>query len=56
MPDTELMISADDHIDLGYLPSDLWQARVPAELRERTGSATLEDAFVSIIGSEEGLE
>ena len=35
MPDTELMISADDHIDLGYLPSDLWQARVPAELRER---------------------
>ena len=35
MPDTELMISADDHIDLGYLPSDLWQARVPADLRER---------------------
>jgi len=28
----------------------------PQELRERTGSPTLEDAFVAIIGSEEGLE
>jgi predicted TIM-barrel fold metal-dependent hydrolase len=27
--------SADDHIDLGYLPQDLWQARVPATLKER---------------------
>jgi sodium transport system ATP-binding protein len=25
------------------------------ELRERTGQASLEDAFVAIIGSEEGL-
>jgi len=25
------------------------------ELRERTGTATLEDAFVTVIGSDEGL-
>lgn len=31
----ERLISADDHIDLGYLPRDLWTARVPAALRER---------------------
>ncbi|HLG69615.1 MAG TPA: amidohydrolase family protein [Chloroflexota bacterium] len=31
----ELMISADDHIDLGYLPSDLWTERLPASLKER---------------------
>jgi predicted TIM-barrel fold metal-dependent hydrolase len=29
------MISADDHIDLGYLPSDLWQKRLPHSLKER---------------------
>src|SRR5579884_419006 len=29
------MISVDDHIDLQYLPKDLWTARLPAELRER---------------------
>jgi len=29
------LISADDHIDLRYLPRDLWQARVPAAARER---------------------
>src|SRR5215208_6824493 len=28
-------ISADDHIDLGYLPKRLWWDRVPAGLRER---------------------
>ena len=28
-------ISADDHIDLGYLPPDLWTDRVPKELRDR---------------------
>jgi uncharacterized protein len=33
MPDT--MISADDHIDLGYLPRDLWIERLPKSLRER---------------------
>jgi predicted TIM-barrel fold metal-dependent hydrolase len=33
MPDT--MISADDHIDLGYLPKDLWIERLPKSLRER---------------------
>ena len=29
------MISADDHIDLGYLPRDLWTERLPWSLRER---------------------
>jgi uncharacterized protein len=33
MPDT--MISADDHIDLGYLPKDLWIERLPESLKER---------------------
>jgi len=28
-------ISADDHIDLRWLPKDLWTARLPANLRER---------------------
>lgn len=28
-------ISADDHIDLQWLPQDLWQKRVPAAWRER---------------------
>jgi predicted TIM-barrel fold metal-dependent hydrolase len=30
-----LKISADDHIDLGYLPRDLWLERVPGALKER---------------------
>ena len=29
------LISADDHIDLRYLPRDLWQTRVPAAARDR---------------------
>ena len=29
------IISADDHIDLQWLPKDLWQKRVPLPLRER---------------------
>ncbi|HEV8472985.1 MAG TPA: amidohydrolase, partial [Methylomirabilota bacterium] len=29
------IISADDHIDLQWLPKDLWQSRVPAGWRER---------------------
>jgi predicted TIM-barrel fold metal-dependent hydrolase len=29
------MISADDHLDLQYLPADLWTARLPASLRDR---------------------
>jgi len=28
-------ISADDHIDLRWLPKDLWQERLPAEMRAR---------------------
>ena len=27
--------SADDHVDLRFLPADLWQKRVPAKFRER---------------------
>lgn len=29
------MISADDHIDLGYLPQDLWTDGLPKSLRDR---------------------
>jgi len=32
---TYTMISADDHIDLGYLPKDLWTERLPKSLRHR---------------------
>jgi uncharacterized protein len=32
---TDLMMSVDDHIDLPYLPADLWQQRLPASLRDR---------------------
>ena len=32
---TYTMISADDHIDLGYLPRNLWTERLPKSLRER---------------------
>ena len=32
---TYTMISADDHIDLGYLPRDLWIERVAGSLRDR---------------------
>lgn len=32
---TYTMISADDHIDLGYLPKDLWTERLPQSLRDR---------------------
>jgi len=32
---THAMISADDHIDLGYLPKDLWTERLPKSLRDR---------------------
>ena len=30
-----MMISADDHIDLGYLPKELWTDRLPRRLVER---------------------
>ena len=29
------IVSADDHIDMQWLPQDLWQTRVPAAWRER---------------------
>ena len=28
-------ISADDHIDLRWLPKDLWTERLPSKLRQR---------------------
>jgi uncharacterized protein len=31
----DLMMSVDDHIDLPYLPADLWQSRLPEALRAR---------------------
>ena len=30
-----MMISADDRIDLGYLPKDIWTARLPKSLGDR---------------------
>ena len=32
---TNKVISADDHIDLRWLPKDLWTERLPSKLRER---------------------
>src|SRR5262249_62215940 len=29
------LISCDDHMDLGQLPADLWQTRLPPGLRDR---------------------
>src|SRR5450755_3504472 len=29
------LISCDDHMDLGQLPADLWETRLPAALRAR---------------------
>ena len=29
------LISCDDHMDLGQLPADLWEKRLPAALRDR---------------------
>jgi len=29
------LISCDDHMDLGQLPADLWERRLPAALRDR---------------------
>lgn len=34
-PETYRLISVDDHIDLQYLPHDLWTSRLPAALRDR---------------------
>jgi predicted TIM-barrel fold metal-dependent hydrolase len=30
-----MMISCDDHMDLGQLPADLWTTRLPAEFKDR---------------------
>lgn len=30
-----MMISVDDHIDIGYLPKDLWSERLPERMRDR---------------------
>jgi predicted TIM-barrel fold metal-dependent hydrolase len=37
------MISVDDHIDLPYLPGDLWTTRLPVEFRERGPRVVLDD-------------
>ncbi len=29
------IISADDHIDLQWMPKDVWQKRVPPQWRDR---------------------
>jgi len=34
MPDYPI-VSADDHIDMQWLPADLWTSRAPAQLRDR---------------------
>ncbi len=38
------IISADDHIDMQWLPRDLWQKRVPAAWRERAPRVVETDA------------
>ncbi|MDE3076522.1 MAG: amidohydrolase [Chloroflexota bacterium] len=38
------MISVDDHIDIQYLPRDLWTERLPASLRERAPRVVETDA------------
>ena len=38
------LVSADDHIDLRYLPRDLWTERVPAALRDRAPRVVAADA------------
>jgi hypothetical protein len=34
------MISCDDHLDLAYLPADLWTGRMAAALRDRAPYAS----------------
>src|SRR4026207_1793646 len=38
------IISADDHIDMQWLPRDLWQKRVPGAWRERAPRVIETDA------------
>ena len=38
------VISADDHIDLRWMPPDLWQERLPKDLRERGPRVVEENA------------
>ncbi len=37
------MISCDDHLDIQYLPADLWTSRAPANLRERVAHVEEQD-------------
>ena len=32
---TNKLISCDDHMDLGQLPANLWETRLPISLRDR---------------------
>jgi len=40
------MISVDDHIDLPYLPADVWTSRVPEHLRDSAPHVEIDDAGV----------
>jgi predicted TIM-barrel fold metal-dependent hydrolase len=41
------MISVDDHIDLPYLPADLWTTRLPDDLRDRGPRVVVNDRGLS---------
>ena len=40
------LISCDDHMDLGQLPPDLWETRLPAALRDRAPHVEERDGSV----------
>ena len=42
------MISADDHLYLQYLPTDLWVARLPASLRDRAPRVEHRDVTLTV--------
>jgi uncharacterized protein len=50
---TDLMMSCDDHIDLPYLPADLWVGRVPADLQDLVPAVT-KDANGSTVWTYQG--
>jgi len=43
-------ISSDDHLDLQYLPPDLWTARLPASLRARAPRVEDVGTDVEVLG------
>jgi hypothetical protein len=44
------MISADDHLDLQYLPTDLWTERLPQSLRDRAPHVADRDNAAALYG------